>query len=167
MRREQFVKITRETRAFVQRGAWAWFLLKAPTYVCAAIYGLALAWMALTRDGRIVRFALVPAATFTWATLLRRTIDRPRPYDALRFEPVGAAQRGKGRSLPSRHTASAAAIAFAMVYAYPGRGMAALMTALCALVALSRVARGVHYPSDIAAALVLAAACAAVGFGMR
>lgn len=165
MKREQFVKITEKTRAFVSRGAWAGALLNVPTYLCAALYIASGIWMLATRDARIVRFALVPAATFVLVTLLRRAINRPRPYDALSFEPVGDAKRGKGLSMPSRHTASAAAIAFAFAYAFAHPAVTALCAVLCMLVALSRVLKGVHYPSDVAVALLFSLVCALIGYG--
>lgn len=165
MNRRQFVYITEKTRAFITRGRWAAALLNGPTYMLAALYIAAGAALVITRDGRMLRFLLVPAVTFALVTLLRRVINRARPYDALRFEPVGDAVRGKGLSMPSRHTASAAAIAFAFAHAYPHPAVIALMGALSLLVAASRVVRGVHYPSDVLAALLISAGLAIGGYG--
>lgn len=165
MKREDFVKMTDKTRAFLSRGAWTKVLMDAPTYLIAALYLGAGAYLVLARDARVWRFALVPAATFVLVTILRKVINRPRPYDALSFEPVGKAERGKGKSMPSRHTASAAAIALAFAYAFPHPAVIVLCAALGALVAFSRVAKGAHYPSDVLAALAFSAICALVGYG--
>lgn len=165
MKREQWIKMTERTRAFAARGAWARALLDAPACLCAALYIAAGAWLLLTRDARCVRFVLVPAVTFVLATIVRRAINRTRPYDALDFEPVGVVRRGKGLSMPSRHTASAAAIALAFAYAFPRPAVFALTAALCALVAISRVVKGVHYPSDVLAALAFSVICAWIGYG--
>ena len=66
--------------------------------------------------------------------------------------------------MPSRHAASAAAIAFAVVYVFPQPFVIAAMLALCALIAALRVLCGQHYPSDVLAALAISAALSAVGY---
>lgn len=165
MKREDFVKITEKTRTFMARGAWTRALMDAPTFLIAAMYLGSGAWMLLMRDERIWRFALVPAATFVLVSLVRKVINRPRPYDALSFEPIGHEERGKGKSMPSRHTASAAAIALAFAYAVPHPAVVAFCAALGAMVAVSRVMKGAHYPSDVLAALLFSAVCALIGYG--
>ena len=165
MKRDTFVKLTQSTRAFVSRGAWAKWLIDLPTLLCAVLYITAGTHLFLSRDERLWRFALVPAVTFVLVTLLRKIVNRPRPYDTLDFEPVGNEQRGKGKSFPSRHAASAAAIALAFSYAFAHPAVSAFGMLLCALVALSRVAKGAHYPSDVLAALAFSAICAWIGYG--
>ena len=88
----------------------------------------------LLRDIRLVRALLVPAACFILCTVLRPLIGRERPYDRFHAQPVGSYRPGKGKSLPSRHTASAAAIAFAVIWLYPAPAVITAMGALCLMV---------------------------------
>lgn len=66
--------------------------------------------------------------------------------------------------MPSRHAVSAAAIAAAVVYVFPTLPVAAAMGLLAMLIASLRVLTGQHYPSDAAAALVLAAVLSWIGY---
>ena len=165
MKRETFVTWTRYTRAFISHGAWAKWVIDIPTFLCAFLYIAAGIQLFFTRDARLCRFVLVPGCTYVLATLLRKVIKRPRPCAVLDFEPVGNEKRGKGKSFPSRHAASAAAIAFAFSYAFAHPLVTAFGVLLCALVALSRVAKGAHYPSDVLFALAFSAICAWIGYG--
>ena len=69
-----------------------------------------LAWLALHRSEQLLPAAIVPAAAFLVGTLVRRVINRPRPYTALGFAPLFPKDK-PGQSMPSRHCFSAAAIA--------------------------------------------------------
>ena len=164
MTRETYIRMTSATRAVVSRlpGGSKW--LRLPTLACAAVYLGMLLWLMLAGDPRIIRALLVPAACFILCTLLRPIINRQRPYDRFHAEPVGSVVRGKGKSMPSRHTASAAAIAIAVVYMFPSFAVFAAMFLLCALVAALCVLTGKHYPSDVAAALLLSAAVSLIGY---
>ena len=66
--------------------------------------------------------------------------------------------------MPSRHTASAAAIAFAVIYIFPTAPVAAGMLALCAVIAALRVLSGQHFATDVLAALLLSGVMSAVGY---
>ena len=164
MTREQYVamttRVSRATGALPGGAKW----LRAPTYLCAALYLGTLAFLMLTRDARLLRTLLVPAACFLGVTALRPLINRQRPYDRFGAEPVGRYRRGKGKSMPSRHTASAAAIAFAVIYIFPTAPVAAGMLALCAVIAALRVLSGQHYVSDVLAALALSFVLSAIGY---
>ena len=138
--------------------------LRVPTYLCALVYLLALGQLALAGDARFLRALLVPAVCFLTVTALRPAINRERPYDRFKAQPVGRYRRGKGKSMPSRHTASAAAIAFAVIYIFPTAPVAAGMLALCAVIAALRVLSGQHFATDVLAALLLSGVMSAVGY---
>ena len=164
MNRDQYVRMTSRVRRATDAlpGGAGW--LSAPTYLCAVLYIGALLHMALTRDAHLLRALLVPAACFLVVTALRPVINRERPYDRFNAPPVGRYRQGKGKSMPSRHTASAAAIAFAVIYAFPTPPVAAGMLTLCAVIAALRVLSGQHYTTDVLAALLLSGALSAVGY---
>ena len=164
MNRDQYVRMTSRVRRITDTlpGGPRW--LSAPTYLCAALYLGTLIYLMLTRDARLIRALLVPAVCFLTVTALRPAINRERPYDRFKAQPVGRYRRGKGKSMPSRHTASAAAIAFAVIYAFPTVSVAVGMLALCAIIAALRVLSGQHYATDVLAALLLSGALSAMGY---
>jgi undecaprenyl-diphosphatase len=91
------------------------------------------------------------------ATGLKEVFDRPRP-----FEEAGAAEpllrATVGESLPSGHASTS--FAGALVLAYLVRRAIPALFVLAALIALSRVYVGVHYPLDIVAGAVVGVAVA-------
>ena len=138
--------------------------LRAPTYLCAVLYVASVAALLLRQDARVVRALLIPAACFLVATVLRPMIGRMRPYDHFDAPPVGRYRRGKGRSMPSRHAASAAAIACAVIYAFPSPITCVCMVALSVLIAALRVLTGQHYASDAVAAIAMSFIISLIGY---
>ena len=156
MTRESYIRMTEKTRRVCAHLPGGAAFLRVPTYLCALVYLLALGQLALAGDARFLRALLVPAVCFGVVTVLRPLIGKQRP--------VGSYRPGKGKSMPSRHTASAAAIAFAVIYAFPGWPIAAAMLALSALIASLRVLSGQHDVSDVLAALALSGVISAIGY---
>jgi len=164
MTKEQYIRMTSRMRAFTERLPGGAGALRLPTYLCAAAYIAALFHLMLLQDIRLVRALIVPAACFLLVTALRPVIGKMRPYDRFGVAPVGEYVPGKGKSMPSRHTASAAAIAFAVMRIYPGWPVAAGMLLLCAVIAGLRVLCGQHDVSDVLAAVLLSAAVSLIGY---
>jgi undecaprenyl-diphosphatase len=109
----------------------------------------------LRRTGWVAFIAYASAGIV--GQVIKRTVLRSRPSvfpDAI----VAPDERIFANSFPSGHATIAFAIAFALLLAWPGKrrlwvGGTALVVAL--LVGLSRVYRGIHWPTDIVAGLLL------------
>ncbi|SDM25950.1 bifunctional phosphatase PAP2/diacylglycerol kinase family protein [Microbacterium azadirachtae] len=93
--------------------------------------------------------------------LAKRLHHRERPIRSL--VPIGRLSRRTpiSSSFPSGHSASAAAFAAGVTAELPAAGVP--LQVLAGLVGFSRVATGAHYPSDVAAGLVLGSTVAAIG----
>lgn len=160
MTRERYERLMGRFRGPHER-LWILCFRRAP-YALALGYALLCLYVMFVRRDIAVRVIGVPAAVFALSSALRAAIDRPRPYDALGYTPLLPHRSRKGRSLPSRHAACAVVIACAMAYASAPLALPA--GAMAAFICFSRVAAGMHYPSDVLAAAALSLACSFVGF---
>lgn len=132
----------------------------------AAVYVLyfgLLAVLALRRDARLMGAVVVPATVFLAGTALRAVLNRPRPYEALGFDPLFPKDT-KGKSMPSRHCFSAAAIAVTACSVSVPLGV--LLWILAVGIALTRVLTGVHYPSDVLAGMAFGGIAAVLGLAL-
>jgi membrane-associated phospholipid phosphatase len=121
-----------------------------------------------TRNDRLVRagarmIIAHEAATFA-KDMMKTEIDRTRPRSAkgpAQKKPKKGSHTAKEMtSFPSGHSAGAVAAARAFSREYPEYGAAALGVAV--LIALSQIPRCAHYPTDVAAGLVLGLASEAL-----
>jgi membrane-associated phospholipid phosphatase len=113
---------------------------------------LAMVLPAIRRSPRCFWAALVAAVVAAlWVHALKQVVGMPRPLAVLPadvFFQSGPAFRAG--SFPSGHAAASFAIAGIWIMALPGRNVArALLLVLAALVSLSRLMVGVHWPADI------------------
>ena len=118
-----------------------------PIFVFIA-YPTLLTYLVINRDDRLLECITVPLGVFITVTLIRKFINCKRPYEKLDIEPI-MHKSTKGKSFPSRHTASAAVIAMTVFYVNVPLGIVFLAVAL--LIGLSRIIAGVHFPRDVAA----------------
>lgn len=118
--------------------------------------GLAGAATDRTQRERWLRGTGLVAAAHLASMGLKRVVRRPRPEPAGRAPLVRTAGR---HSFPSSHAASAGAAALALGGLRHGSAFATL----AALVCVSRLVAGVHYPSDVLAGAALGAATAQFG----
>lgn len=105
----------------------------------------------------VARLAIAGVVCALVSRGLKRAIDRPRPYLAHDGIALGVTPLDRF-SFPSGHTLHAVALTAVAVVHYPALGWALVPFTL--LVAWSRVALGLHYPSDVAAGAAVGGAIA-------
>ena len=133
---------------------------------------LAAVWLLLIvkggARGRTAALLLIPLLLFSdklSSALIKEFISRPRPCHEIGGTPVVQGIHllvgcGSGKSFPSSHAVNNFAVATLFSYYYPRWRTG--FYAWAALVALSRTAVGVHYPSDILGGAVIGVCVALV-----
>ncbi len=112
-------------------------------------------------DRDFVTMLVVPPSVFVGVTVMRKLINRPRPYEKYSTPPVIYKER-KGCSFPSRHAASAFVIAMCGYAVSLPLGI--VLTVLASLVALTRILAGVHFISDVVFGALFSVGIASVFF---
>ena len=130
------------------------------TDVVYLIYPALLLYLVVCRDSRFWRVLLVPAVTFVLVSLFRKKFNAPRPYEKWQVKPL-IPKDTKGNSFPSRHVFSIFVIGTTI--AWQCMWAAVIVWALGIVLAVTRVAGGVHFPKDVIAGMcigiILGAAC--------
>src|SRR3954469_8662079 len=106
----------------------------------------------------VVAAGLSAAVGLLVAQLLSRVIDRPRPFVADPSQVHLFVPHPIDSGFPSDHATAAFAIGVAVLLRHRVAGIVVLV--LAALLAVGRVAIGVHYPSDVLAGGLLGSAVA-------
>jgi len=111
------------------------------------------------RYGRITFLILVAAIILTdqlSSQLIKPLVGRPRPCKTLEWIEV-LVNCGSGRSFPSSHAANTFGQALVWMIRY--RRLRWWCLAAAALISLSRITVGVHYPFDVLAGAILGTIC--------
>lgn len=117
-------------------------------------YTALIAYLLIIWDLRLIRVITVPAGTFIAVTIIRYVLNKPRPYEVMDITPLFS-KSTKGKSFPSRHTASAVIISFAFLYVNIWLGIAVF--ALSLLIISIRPIVGVHFIKDVVAGTLISA----------
>ncbi|MEU9558229.1 phosphatase PAP2 family protein [Streptomyces fumanus] len=104
------------------------------------------------RKAAAAGLAAVVVAQLMANGVCKQLADRPRPPEQW-FPHDETEDRPDSSSFPSGHTAAATAFTAAVALTWPTAG--ALCAVPAALVAVERVQSGAHYPSDVAAGVVV------------
>ena len=128
------------------------YICKILPYITAISYvGLIIYVLAFNRD-LVFYIISIPITIFLVVTILRKIWNRSRPYEIFNIQPLF--QNKIGESAPSRHTASAFAIALVGLLVNPYVGV--ILCFVASMIAISRFIAGVHFISDILIAIILA-----------
>jgi len=110
-----------------------------------------------------LHLALVGLVALVLYRRLKRYTRRPRPF--VRHGSITAHVAPLDEfSFPSGHTLHAVSFTLVAVHHYPALGL--LLWPFAVLVGLSRVALGLHYPSDVLAATVIAVALSRISVAL-
>lgn len=128
-------------------------------YLTAALITIAVIAFALLRKNRALKIKglqLFCAFVLNSAiiNILKYTINRQRPFKADKL--IVKLSSGGSPSFPSGHTADAFLIAFSLTLLFPKQKWWLLFVWLWGiLVAYTRLALGVHYPSDVLGSILI------------
>lgn len=111
------------------------------------------------------KLALIISSMNMWLTMIKSVVLRPRPYmeypdrvKALALLDKSAAAQdlsAQGYSFPSMHSASVPAVYFTLAKAAGKKWLWIIAGVLTVLVGISRIAAGMHYPTDVLAGWIL------------
>lgn len=150
----QYIKLTSFFRKTKLRENLVKCLCKFTPLLVVLIYSFSLVFLFINKNEKLIMFTFVPASNFIFITIIRKMLNKPRPYDLFNHVPLVSYNRGKGKSFPSRHTSSGFIIALS--YFYIGNiPLGLFMISIAFVIGLSRVVAGVHFPKDIAAAALI------------
>lgn len=131
---------------------------KVLTAVCYTLYPAYEIYLSFVDRYMLIKTLTVPAASFVVISLLRMFINTKRPSEICGLSPI-LSQTRCNRSFPSRHVFSAFAIA--MAFAQSDMRLGVIFCFIGTLIAVLRVAGGVHFVRDVlAGAFAGLASCA-------
>ena len=153
------------TFAWFRAEPWRIAALRSVNAVCTygtiAAFCAECAYLAWQRDPVLLRLTLTCGVPFVALSLIRRALDRPRPYEVYGLQPL-IPKDTRGKSFPSRHVFSICVIGASFLYLLPPLGGALL--ALGLLLAAARVVSGVHFVKDVLAGASAGVLSAVIGF---
>lgn len=124
-------------------------------------YPSLLLFVFVTDRAKLLRCIFVPAVMFVSVSILRKIINRPRPYEKLGISPLIKKDKN-GESMPSRHVFSVFMIATTFLYVLPALSIPLFIIGI--LLSAVRIIGGVHYPSDILVGAAIGIFSGVIGF---
>ena len=105
-------------------------------------------------------FFVIPALTFVGVTIIRKKLNRKRPFEL--YDIPKLISHGNGQGFPSRHSACAVTISFAILIV--SFEMATMSSVAAVVVCVTRILCGVHFVKDVFAGVVSGAVLWALWF---
>jgi len=133
-------------------------VMKFVSYICnhGEVWILAALILLLMKNTRKCGAAVAIALILSYVVnnlILKNVVERPRPYEMIEGL-VPLVERLSDYSFPSGHTGASFAASFVIIKSrLPYVRIPALILAI--LIACSRLYLGVHYPTDVAAGMVI------------
>lgn len=131
------------------------------TGVVFVAYPALLLYLLYTHDSFVIRAFFVPLISFIILSVFRRCFDAPRPYEVYDIRPV-IPKETKGKSFPSRHVFSVFMIAMTFLAWDTRTGLELMLIGV--VLAILRVAGGVHFIRDVLAGAACGIAAGLVGY---
>lgn len=141
-------------------GRIAVFVASHTNKIYALVYLIGMVYAFFQNSNLLFRFILIPFITIVYNSILRKILNRPRPFKELEIESL-IEHEDKG-SCPSNHAVSAMIIAMAWCSIFPVVG--AILVVLAVFTGISRVMTGVHYPIDVFLGWIIAIVIGSLGF---
>ena len=143
-------------------------VLQAVSWLGNGLFWYALMLALLLADARgaalpVLHMAFVGAVCTCCYKMVKHSTVRSRPYEVNPLVSPGAAVLDRF-SFPSGHTLHA--IAFSLIACFYFPGLWVILVPFTLLTAVSRVALGLHYPSDVIAGGALGAVIAGASFAI-
>lgn len=139
-----------------------------PVYIGAPLGFLATGIIQKDRKAEDTGFLLLTAAVLNYGITygMKNVVNRKRPYKALTdVHTVGSTERSA--SFPSGHTSSAFTVATMLSLNYPKWYVIAPSFVWAGLAGYSRMAMGMHYPSDVLMGAAIGAGSAYLIYKLR
>ena len=109
------------------------------------------------------RSILIPGVSFIIVSIYRYMVFAPRPYEVYDFTPV-LTKDTAGKSFPSRHVFSIFIVA--ATYAQVNIPAALIICLMGIVLAILRVAGGVHFVRDVIWGMAIGVLCGVIGYGL-
>lgn len=123
-------------------------------YITFCLYPCILIYLWIFQPSQLLITVIKPLSAFLLVTLVRKIINRPRPYERMNITPLVGHKPGE--SFPSRHAVSSMIIALMCFQIHQYLGIFAFIVAI--LICASRILSGVHHISDVLVAILIAVA---------
>ena len=131
--------------ALIVRGLPPLFFAVYTVQLCLMGWQTVISGFTVEKLSALIGATVFPAGCLLASSLLRKKINRKRPYEQLAIRPL--LDKKGGKSFPSNHTASAFVLAATTFRLSVILGCVMLLLAI--ITGLSRIAAGLHWPEDV------------------